>query len=165
MQTRRERISWSNYHSISSMLFWVCPSLEDFKIFLPVYWWCIIEEHYFFFLLSTSSEAAAAGKEALTISHQVANALWYAAGYIPRAFVKKLKSSDDPQKARLWLCLLGVLDDGDEEHTDSEDWIKLINRNSLTHITEVTFQAILAMEVELRNIGVGRYWRLGGLKI
>ena len=50
-----------------------------------------------------------------------------------------------------------MLDDGDEEHTDSEDWIKLIDRGNLTHITEVTFQAILAMEVELRNIGVGRY--------
>ena len=93
MQTRRERI-WSNYHSISSLLFWVCPSSEDFicqcigNVLLKS-----IIKNTLFFLLSTSSEAAAADKEALTISHQGANALWYAAGYIPWAFVKKLKLS------------------------------------------------------------------------
>lgn len=123
----------------------------------PIFWQCIGDKLFksiiknTFLLASTSSEAAAADKEAPTISHQEANALRYAAGYVPRAVGKKLKKSTDPQKARLWLCLLDLLDDGDEEHTDSEDWVELIDRGGLTRINDVTFQVFLAMEVELRK--------------
>ena len=162
VQTRRERM-WSNYHTLR------CSSkyILVWKIFLsnnlqatshPIFCQCIGDKLFksiikSTFLLSTSSETAAAGKEAPTIiiSHQEANALRYAAGYVPRAIGKKLKKSTDPQKAQLWLCLLDVLDDGDEEHADSEDWIELIDRGGLTRINEIAFQVFLAMEIELRK--------------
>lgn len=44
-----------------------------------------------------------------------------------------------------------MLDDGDEEHTNSEDWIELIEGGGLTHINEITFQVFLAMKIELRK--------------
>ena len=44
-----------------------------------------------------------------------------------------------------------MLDNGDEEHTDSEDWIELIDRGGLTRINDIAFQVFLAMEVELRK--------------
>ena len=159
VQTRRERM-WSNYHTLRCSLEYILV----WKTFLsnnlqatshPIFWQCIGDKLFKSiiknsFSLATSSERGA-GKEAPIISHQEANALRYAAGYIPRAVGKKLKKSNDPQKARLWLCLLDVLDDGDKEHTDSEDWIELIDRGGLTHINDIAFQAFLAMEIELRK--------------
>lgn len=126
VQTRRERM-WSNYHTLRCsseyVLLWktfLSNNLQETGH--PIFWQSIGDALLKSIIKNAFVlEAAAAGKEASAITHQEANALRYVAGYIPRAVGKKLKRSDDPQKARLWLCLLDVLDDGDEEHTDSED--------------------------------------------
>ena len=49
------------------------------------------------------------------------------------------------------LCLLDVLDDRDEGHTDSEKWLDLVDREGLTRVNEMAFRVSLAMELELRN--------------
>ena len=85
------------------------------------------------------------------ITTQEMNALRYAAGYIPRALQKKLRRSTHPLKEELQLCLLDLLNDGEEEEGTAEEWLNLIDRGGLKHINEGTFQAMLAMEVELRN--------------
>ena len=85
------------------------------------------------------------------ISRQEANALRYAAGYVPRALCKKLRKSANPLKEQLLLCLLDLLDDGDEVHSDTEEWLDLIDRGGLTRVNDVAFQAFLAMELELRK--------------
>jgi len=51
----------------------------------------------------------------LTITYEETNALCYAAGYVPRALKKKLSKSTHPLKEDLQLCVLDLLDDGDEE--------------------------------------------------
>ena len=58
------------------------------------------------------------------LTYDEINALRYAAGYIPRALKKKLLKSAHPLKEDLQLCILDLLDDGDEERNDeSQDWI------------------------------------------
>ena len=79
------------------------------------------------------------------------NALRYAAGYIPRALLKKLKKSAHPLNDELQLCLLDLLDDGDEEGGTAEEWLNLIDRGSLKRVNESTFQVMVAMELELRK--------------
>ena len=79
------------------------------------------------------------------------NALRYAAGYIPRALLKKLKKSSHPLNDELQLCLLDLLDDGDEEGGTAEEWLNLIDRGSLKRVNECTFQVMVAMELELRK--------------
>ena len=106
MQTRRERM-WSNYHtfrcSSEYILVWKTLLSNNLQATShPIFWQCIGDKLFKRIIkdtASTSSEVAAADKEAPTISHQEANALRYAAGYIPRAVGKKLKKSTDPQKA------------------------------------------------------------------
>ena len=49
------------------------------------------------------------------------------------------------------MCLLDLLDDGNEEGGTAEEWLNLIDRGSLKHINESTFQAMVAMELELRK--------------
>ena len=63
-----------------------------------------------------------------------ANTLRYAAGYIPRALRKKIQKSAEPLKDQLILCLLDLLDDGEEEHVESHEWIVNIDRGGLCHI-------------------------------
>ncbi len=62
------------------------------------------------------------------------NALRYVAGYVPRAVAKKLKRSANPQKDQLWLCFLDLLNDGDEEDAESEEWLDVVDRGGLTEI-------------------------------
>ena len=78
------------------------------------------------------------------------NGLRYAAGYVPRALLKKLKKSANPMKDQLQVCLWDLLDDENEGGT-ADDWIKTIERSGLTHVNEMTFQVFLAMEIELRK--------------
>ena len=77
--------------------------------------------------------------------------LRYAAGYIPRALRKKLSKSRHPLKDDIQLCLFDLLDDGDEEANDSQDWVQLINRGGLTRVNHTTFEMFVAMEYELRK--------------
>ena len=59
-----------------------------------------------------------------------------------------MKRSANPRKGQLQLCLMNILDDGDEEHSESEEWLDLVG---LTRVNEATFQVFLAMETELRQ--------------
>ena len=40
---------------------------------------------------------------------------------------------------------------GMEGHTDSEEWLDLVDRGELTRVNETAFQVFLATELELRN--------------
>ena len=52
----------------------------------------------------------------------------------------------------LALCLLDLLDDGEESDIDeSEDWIQLIDRGGLTNVNDVTYHLFVAMELEIRK--------------
>ena len=84
-----------------------------------------------------------------SITEQELNALRYVAGYIPRALSKKLRKSAHPLKDGMQLCLLDVLNDGDEQEGAAKEWINLIDKGSLKHINESTFQVMVAIELEL----------------
>ena len=79
-----------------------------------------------------------------------ANALRYAAGYVPRALTKKLKKSAHPLKNELTICLLDLLDDGEDECTESHEWIFKLDRGGLKHINNICYQLFEAMEIEIR---------------
>ena len=71
---------------------------------------------------------------------------------MPRALKKKLLKSAHPLKEDLQLCLLDLLDDGDEEPSGSQDWVTLLlDRGGLTRINTNTLDVFLAMERELRK--------------
>ena len=80
-----------------------------------------------------------------------ANALRYAAGYIPRALRKKLQNSAEPLKDKLIICLLDLLDDGEDEHVESHEWILSIDRGGLCHVNNTCYLLFQAMELEIRR--------------
>ena len=136
VQARREQM-WSNYHQvrcssvyISAWKIFLCQNLgtPGHAIFLQC-----VGDRIFKSLIKKSfpviqQEAEVDNTITPTISHQEMNALRYAAGYVPRALRKKLKKSANPLKGQLFLCLTDLLDDGDERHTHSEEWLDLVDR-------------------------------------
>ena len=89
--------------------------------------------------------------EQLCLTFEETNGLRYAAGYVPRALRKKLLKSAHPLKSELLLCILDLLDDGDEDHDDSCKWVDMIDRGGLTHVNTMTYYAFVSMEIELRK--------------
>ena len=64
---------------------------------------------------------------------------------------KKIKKSKHPLREDIQLCLLHLLDDGDEETDKSQDWVNLINRGGLILVNNATFEVFVAIEYELRK--------------
>ena len=54
-------------------------------------------------------------------------------------------------KEDIQLCILDLLNDGDEDQSDSQDWLQLIDRGGLTRVNNTTFEMFVAMEHELRR--------------
>ena len=157
-RVKRERM-WSLYHILRTsdsyhtewQVFQIrCGISEESAIFFQYIGDYVFKEMIKLHFPLESAQGTATGPGALT--NEETNALRYAAGYVPRALKKALSKSAHPLKKDLQLCLLDLLDDGDEECSDeSKDWIKLINRGGLTLISDITFQLFQAMEHELRK--------------
>ena len=74
------------------------------------------------------------------LSYEEQNALRYAAGYIPRALRKRLERSGHPLKEELILCLLDLTDDDDCGTSESEEWIRLVDRGGRKHVTNMAYR-------------------------
>ena len=150
---------WTSYHSVrtseSYLSDWQAFLQKSDNVFVSSIFCQYIGDYVFkqliklHYPLDESSEGAVAGCSMLTYEER--NALQYAAGYVPRALKKKLNKSAHPLKEDLQLCLLDLLDDGDEDSYESQDWVHLINRGGLTRINSNTFELFVAMEYELRK--------------
>ena len=60
----------------------------------------------------------------------------YASGYISRALHIRLQTVAEPPKDQLILCLLNLLDDGEDEHVESRKWILNIHRGGLCYVND-----------------------------
>ena len=82
------------------------------------------------------------------LTYEEKNALYYAAGYIPRALRKQLEHSEHELKEELILCLHELTED-DGIDDESQDWIKKIDRGGLRHVSFAMYSLIPAMELRL----------------
>lgn len=155
-KVRREKM-WASYHTLRcSETYhgdWQSFLQSSIKVeFSPIF--CQYVGHCMFKELvklhhPLTQTASATSNSPLT--YDETNALRYAAGYVPRLLKKKLKKSKHPLREDIQLCLLDLLDDGDEENDESQDWVSLINRGGLTLVNNATFEVFVAIEYELRK--------------
>ena len=85
------------------------------------------------------------------LSYEDKNAVRYAAGYVPRALAKKLRKSAHPLKEELTLCLFELVDDADDSHDESQDWVNMIDRGGLKHVNNTTYMVFASMELVVRR--------------
>ena len=97
----------------------------------------------------TSQEAA---KAPFSLNFEETNAIRYAAGWVVSALKKKLLTSVHPQKSALQLCLWDLLDDGDEDEHESNQWMKAVDRGGLCTVNNITYELFVAMEKRLQEL-------------
>lgn len=165
---KRREHTWTNYHTLRTS--------EDYKacwrVFLgniygqstevSVMFYQYVSDYVLKKLLkqhhpvpSTETQPIACCSQACSVglTFEEKSGLCYAAGYVPRALKRKLLKSSHPLKNDLLLCLLDLLDDGDDEYIDDEatQWIDLIDRGGLTRVNGLTLEVFVCMENELRS--------------
>lgn len=81
-------------------------------------------------------------------------ALRYAAGYVIRHVLKKIRTSNQPRKDDLIKCcqrLVKTQSSDDAENT-AEEWTDLVDRGGLYHVKETTFQLLLPWKMKSESI-------------
>ena len=83
--------------------------------------------------------------------------LRYAAGYIPRKLMEKLDagSAKRPRRSVLRLCVTELVEEaGSAEEGDdlsSTDWLKMIDRGGLLHVTSKMYQFMCSVELVIKG--------------
>ncbi len=159
LKVRREKM-WSEYHTLRTSdayggkwrAFLLKSGVTETSSMFCQY----VGDHVFKELLKATyplvepAASSATPSQSMPLTYEEVNALRYAAGWVPRALKKKLSKSTHPLSKDLKLCLLDLLDDGDEETNDTKAWVDLVNRGGLTRVNDLTFEVFLAMEQEVR---------------
>ena len=77
-----------------------------------------------------------------TLTYEDTNAVRYAAGFVLRTTKKNIEKSMHAHKADLLLCLAQLLDTGDAEVDESKDWLEIVDRGGLCHVSNDTFEVL-----------------------
>ena len=97
-------------------------------------------------------EVSHAQRPDITLDYDEKNCIQYVAGALFRAVQKKIKRSALPMKEELLLCMVELLEaDGVVCDDESSDWIGLVDRGGLKHVSNTTFWMICAMEMEIKD--------------
>ncbi len=78
----------------------------------------------------------------------------YAAGYTLLTLRKKIEKGSHALKEEMVLTTMELVagdEDGDEERKTSAEWVNLVDRDGLWHITNATFMFFCAIEEVLRS--------------
>lgn len=70
---------------------------------------------------------------------------------MPHTLLKKLRKSSNPSKEELSLCLREMMDESGDEFDVSQQWVTLMDRGSLKHVNNATFEFFLALEEAYRK--------------
>ena len=62
------------------------------------------------------------------------------------------RKSTHPLKEDITLCIHDLIDEGEEEDDETQDWVHAINRGGLTLVNNATYDVFLAIEGEVRKI-------------
>ena len=163
--THLERV-WGSYHqercSVTHRKNW-CQFLElslHYTNDCPIFYQYItdfifkkaMKEEYF----HIDSIADQQPSETQSLSYDEKNCLRYVAGSLFRAVKKKVARSALPIKEEMLLCMTELLEEEGAGLNDDEsnDWIRLVDRGGLSHVSNTMFELLSAMEIVIKeNVG------------
>ncbi len=85
------------------------------------------------------------------ISTNEGNALRYATGFVVQKVLKNIKKESHQHKLNLISCCEGLIKDGPSQSV-SEEWMALVDRGGLCHVSESTFHLFCAFEEVTRQL-------------
>ena len=85
------------------------------------------------------------------LTHLEYNAIRYTAGYVPRPLKKTVAKSHHLNEKDFLLCLDDLSMCDDDDPGSSADWIRAVDRGSLIHINNMTFELFLSLEKSIRR--------------
>ena len=99
----------------------------------------------------SSASTSGMNTHSQTLSYEEKNALRYAAGYVPRNLLNKIKRSSKLSNV-LELYLMELIEEDGAVYDESQDWVTLLNRGGLNLVNTKTFMFMSAMELIVRKI-------------
>lgn len=146
---RREHM-WHQYHKVrTTQLFtkkWV--DLSTSEPVSPVFYQ-YVTDIVFKELIYTHFPLVSqpAPQRSVTITNEEANVIRYAARYTLHTLRKKIERGSHPLKEEMVLATMElVADEDDEEQETSAEWVNLVDRGGLWHITNATFMFFLPLK-------------------
>ena len=141
-QTKKIRVKsrakmWASYHSLRTsdeyQQMWEMFLLNSVKapIFCPIF--CQYMGHHLFrhlVLSQTSVQRCTSQLLTTELTYEELNGLRYAAGYVPRALMKKISRSKDSNRTDILQCLRDLSSDGSEpdkiNHLTRSTWLIVV---------------------------------------
>ena len=78
------------------------------------------------------------------------NTLRHFAGYVCRTVKTELESCTNTNKEAMIFCIMELSGDEEDEERGTEDWVNLIDRGGLWHISDKAYRLFYAIEEEVR---------------
>ena len=97
------------------------------------------------------SSASESETTSTSLSYEEENALRYAAGYVLKNVKKHVASSGASNRALIIETIDSLAVNADIDDDVSSDWIKLVDRGGLVHISDDLFFVFEAVELEIRK--------------
>ncbi len=151
---------WTNYHSFRSsknfFVLWSKFLSQSINKGSPIFFQ-YITHHLFTQLVKEHHPVPPARMhfEAVDrLTYEENNALRYAAGYVPRNLMSKVRNSGLSNKKSLSLCLMDIIEDDSgigDDGDDSQDWIKAVDRGGLTGVSTKMHTFMYAMELVVKS--------------
>lgn len=85
------------------------------------------------------------------LTYEEKNALRYAAGYVPRNLMSKVKNSGLVNTKSLSLCLVDIMEEDGDIGDESQDWLKAVDRGGLIGISTRMYNFMYAMELVVKS--------------
>ena len=95
-----------------------------------------------------------ATQRSVTITNEEANVIRYAAGYTLRTVREKVEKESHPLKEEMVLAIMELVadeDEDDDEQGRSTEWVSLVDRGGLWHVTNEAFVFFCAIEEVIRT--------------
>ena len=91
------------------------------------------------------------GPETENLTYEEESAVRYAAGYVLRATRKKILKSAHPKKNEMIELIDELAQSSDIDDDLSCNWLSLVDRGGLIHISDDLYQVFVAVELEVRS--------------
>lgn len=157
-QAAREKM-WAKYHSVRNseefVSLWTAILQESGVCAIPICYQTVTDklfEKRIQFHCPVATPSVLESEEDVTLTYEEENAIRYAAGYVLRSVRKKVMKSQHANKENIVETIDSLAQNCDVDDDDvSSEWVTLVDRGGLIHISDDLYRVFVAIELEVRK--------------